>query len=402
METIKEQKVKGEFEMSFQRLDTVSMLEEKLAAAKDIRLYGAGYYLNFFLGELGKLSVNYREKIKCIMVSDVKKNPASVQGIPIVSYKDEDLTGEHHFVFLTLGHRFAGEVYGQLEEYGCSVFEIDFNMFQREAYLDMEQIMHPFIEEFPHNTLSLDQPVQTSEIMAWTCWWQGEEQAPELVKICIASQRKNLPQGVRHIVITQDNYSDYIRLPQHIIDKVQSGDITYTTLSDILRNALLYKYGGFWMDSTILVLKPLDSEILQYPFYTRNIPETQYCTSAMWAGWFMYGKPGNPLFQFVSEGFYYYYSKYDKIKYYFTIDYLIALACNRIPGVQDLLKAVPYNNEKAAELLSHLTEQFDEARYNSFIKGTTIQKLSYKFAWKREEDKENSVYSYLKNTYFEN
>lgn len=223
----------------------------------------------------------------------------------------------------------------------------------------------------------------------------GEEQAPEIVRACLTSQRRNLPRGVRHIVITADNYKNYISLPGHITEKVKDGQITLTTLSDIIRAALLYKYGGFWMDSTLYVCRPLEEDILNYQIYTRNLPEIQYCANAMWSGWFLYAKPGNKLFAFLMESFFYYFSVYDKIKYYFMVDYVIAIACNIFPEVEKQLKEVPYNNEGAQELVKHLMEPYDEQQLEEYIKNTSVQKLTYKLKQAESGRTAGTVCEYL-------
>ena len=51
-----------------------------------------------------------------------------------------------------------------------------------------------------------------------------------------------------------------------IRQKVDNGVITLTHLSDIIRMALLAKYGGFWIDSTVFVTKPITGYDL--PFYS--------------------------------------------------------------------------------------------------------------------------------------
>ena len=376
------------------KINTINELLELLKRVNELRLYGAGYYLHLFLQGTEELDRNYFQKIKCIMVSDVDKNPAQIIGIPIVNYQSENLQPGDS-VLLTLGHRYTEEVYNLLKETGVTVIQIDFNMFQEAAYREVRQSLQPFLDRFPQKLSGLNQPVTETSFTAWTCWWQGEEQAPDIVKACIESQRRNIPEGVKHVVITERNYKDYITLPPYIIEKVNKGSITLTTLSDMIRASLLYKYGGFWMDATLMVFEPLDGKILDYPLYTRNLPETQYCANAMWAGWFLYAKPGSQLFQFLMEGFFYYFSVHDKIKYYFMVDYIISIACNMFPEIEKQLRDVPYNNERAGELGKHLLENFEEQKYEKYTEDTTVQKLSYKLDRTSVDESIYTIYDYL-------
>jgi len=377
-------------------LTKTAELNRFLESGEDIRLYGAGYYLNAFLQEIDRMDRRYLERVKCIMVSDMAGNPTSVRGIPVMTYQEAGLK-QGDLVLLTLGKRFVGAVCDTLIKYvgkGC-IFQLDFNMFHEKAYRDVKKSIQPLIDRFPEHLMCLDEPVPGGGITAWTCWWQGEEQAPEIVKACMESQRRNLPDGVRHVVITQKNYKDYIVLPEYIMDKVESGDIGLPHLADIIRVNLLYKYGGFWMDAEVFVLEPLPETILDYPIYTRNLPETQYYADAMWGIGFMYAQPGNKLFRFLSESLFYYFSVNQKLKYYFTLDYMIAVACNLFPDIKAQLDAVPYNNDKAFELERHLSEPFEQGKYDNYVRKTYIQFLSHKVGWLGKKKTEGTIYEHI-------
>lgn len=381
-------------------LDKVAELEEMLDSAKEIRLYGAGHYLNMFLQEIEKLDKQYLEKIKCIMVSDASVNPAVISNIPVVGYREADLK-QGDLVFLTLGKRFVDEVYNALVQYTGegNIIQMDFNMFHEKAYRDVKESIQPVIDNFPQQLLCPNEPVYGNEITAWTCWWQGEEQAPEIVKACMESQRRNLPEGVKHVVITAQNYEKYITIPKYIIKKVESGDIGLAHLADIIRVNLLYIYGGFWMDAEVFILERLPESILDCPFYTRALPEAAYYTDVVWGTGFLYAKPGSKLFRFLTEGFAYYFSVHDRLKYYFTIDYMISVACNTFPDVKQILAEVPYNNDKAFELARHLMEPFDEERYKVYTKETSIQFLTHKLGTFQKEQTKNTIYEYILKKY---
>ena len=66
---------------------------------------------------------------------------------------------------------------------------------------------------------------EVGERYIWTLWWQGEDHAPEIVKICHNQLKKNA-NGAKVIIITKDNYKDYIELPPYILEKREKGYIT--------------------------------------------------------------------------------------------------------------------------------------------------------------------------------
>ena len=51
-------------------------------------------------------------------------------------------------------------------------------------------------------------------------------------------------------LITYENYSDYVELPDYVVEKHKNGTISRAHFSDVLRFSLLKTYGGMWIDST--------------------------------------------------------------------------------------------------------------------------------------------------------
>ena len=91
----------------------------------------------------------------------------------------------------------------------------------------------------------------------WICWWQGLKNAPEIVKRCVASIQKNAGNH-KVIMITDENYKEFISFPAWIEEKYARGIITKTHLSDLLRISLLAQYGGVWLDSTFFCTGDLE------------------------------------------------------------------------------------------------------------------------------------------------
>ena len=87
--------------------------------------------------------------------------------------------------------------------------------------------------------------------IVWWCWFQGEEKAPDIVKACLESVRRNMPDKKINI-ITESNMWDYVSMPDFIKEKYKKGIISRTHFSDLLRLELLITYGGTWIDSTVL------------------------------------------------------------------------------------------------------------------------------------------------------
>ena len=91
----------------------------------------------------------------------------------------------------------------------------------------------------------------------WIMWFQGINNAPHIIKACIQSILIN---RAKHPVIFLDksNIKKYLELPEYILSKFEDRLFTITHFSDIVRMALLSKFGGYWIDSTYLITTPLN------------------------------------------------------------------------------------------------------------------------------------------------
>ena len=114
--------------------------------------------------------------------------------------------------------------------------------------------------------LSLVRNDMDSNDIIWTCWFQGFENAPEIVRRCISSF-ENI-KGKKVIVIDETNFQNYISLPASILQKFFSGVINYTAFSEIIRLELLASYGGMWLDATMFIPKELKIDCNKYDFFS--------------------------------------------------------------------------------------------------------------------------------------
>ena len=99
----------------------------------------------------------------------------------------------------------------------------------------------------------------------FSIWFQGEENAPEVVKSCFASIRKHCSQEL--VVLDSNTLPDYIELPKPIVEKFRQGKIGYAHFSDLCRVELLYRYGGYWLDATAFVTGPVPDVIADTSFF---------------------------------------------------------------------------------------------------------------------------------------
>lgn len=124
----------------------------------------------------------------------------------------------------------------------------------------------------------------------WQYWAQGfEGELPEVVKVCLDSVDKY--KGDYEVIRLSDGtISDYVDIPDYVWAKRGHG-FSVTAFSNVLRLALLYTYGGVWLDATVLLTGPLPEEYAQYDFFMfqrdENEPHKKYWENsyAYYWGW---------------------------------------------------------------------------------------------------------------------
>lgn len=268
--------------------------------------------------------------------------------------------------------------------------------YSREAY--KKRVIYQYLErEFKNVPLDLSEEGcnkinQTKKI--WVMWWQGQESMPPLVKACFNSLIKNAPAGYEIILLTENNWKDYVDIPEFIIDKFYDGNISITHFSDIIRFALLNKYGGVWLDSTILCSKKIPESFFTSSFFGISISETnKYISLGKWSGYAIGAFSGNCLIQFVLDCYNLYWEKYDHIIDYYLMDYIIRIAYERSPFIRSLISENVVFNNSIFFVQNRLNYPVTDE-----IKEVLNKAIFHKLTWKGLEEGDNTA-RYLQELY---
>lgn len=252
---------------------------------------------------------------------------------------------------------------------------------QRNRRKQLRSMAGDLIEKYKvRNTEQEDAEVSN---YIWVCWWQGEENMSPIVKecyrrICTYNSEKKV------VLITEENLEQWVTFPEYIMEKYNSGTITKTHFSDLLRVELLKEYGGVWMDITLMTFSGVPERFYHYPVYTGKYPSNpqDYNVSKnRWTSYFWVSRyPRNILFCFMSDFWRVYWGKQDVIIEYFLIDYVLDFAYRYVKSIRKELDAVPMNGcgIDAWKLLKILSEVYQENVITSIQKENWMQKLSYK------------------------
>lgn len=227
----------------------------------------------------------------------------------------------------------------------------------------------------------------------WICWFQGMDAAPELVQQCYRSVVLHNPDK-EVIVITSDNYKDYVTFPDYIIEKWEKGIITHTHMTDLLRLELLVTLGGMWIDATVLCTSDdiphyfFDSELF---FYQTLKPGRDGHPSYI-SSWLMSAKTNNKILSATRELCYKYWQTNNTMWDYFLLHDFISIVMDKY--VEDWKRIIPRDNATPHELLLRLFEPFNQEMWDAIRVQTPFHKLTYKFS-EEQKNKPGTFYDEL-------
>lgn len=216
-----------------------------------------------------------------------------------------------------------------------------------------------------------------AEQVIWVMWWQGEQNMPPIVKACYDQLRKVAKQKI--VLITETNYTQYVNIPDYILEKHARGYITTTHLSDIIRVELLRTRGGLWMDATIYAAS-IPDEIFEHDFYTLHAPGMfpEFIGRGNWSTFLLYsGKTATELFSLLYKLYLEYWKDHKSVVDYLLFDYFLNSIVKQKPTLEQVLSSIPVNARYYGFNLS-LDEAFNREKIYAILKESPLQKLTYK------------------------
>lgn len=243
-------------------------------------------------------------------------------------------------------------------------------------------------------------PVETINPKIWQCWWQGEDGLKDITKVCTESVKDNCGK-YSVVLITWDNYQEYVKIPSVAIRKYKEGKVTLTELTDIMRMNLLYQNGGLWVDTTVLVTEPITKMCVESQYFTcKEICRNHaFVSDYRWNTSCIGGQKNHPLFGFVAKMFEVYWTYEDQLIDYYLFDYLIELAYQNIKSVKDDIDKQPFNNPHKHDAQSLLNKDFNEQKFKEIKHDTMFFKLSRKAGCLEEYNGKKTLYKILKEKY---
>lgn len=274
----------------------------------------------------------------------------------------------------------------------------------RDRLIRKHEIMLKYFErrygEFYRNydyAAPMDSVDPAMEGRIWICWWQGLENAPEIVKRCVESIQRNA--GDHQVtIITDRNVEQYIDIPEWVKKKQSEGIISRTNLSDLLRLSLLARYGGLWLDATFFCTGPISEMAFDSPVFSIKRPDYLHCSVAQgyFAGYSLACDTSHRrIFETIRDFFLEYWRTNDYLVDYLLVDYMIVLAQRHNKDIADAFSAIKPNNPRCDDLYRVLGEPYDEEVWSKLTEETNLFKLTWKQDFPLEKDGRPTFYHYV-------
>lgn len=208
-------------------------------------------------------------------------------------------------------------------------------------------------------------------------WFQGIENAPEIVQKCVANTKSRFPD--KFVFLTEENLSDYITLPDHVMRKWKEGKIIPANFSDLVRIELLYQYGGYWFDATDFITGPMPEVVKESDFFM-FITSPRLFSRMFVQTCFIRAKKGNPLLGMWRSLVFEYWRRENKAMDYFLVHYLLKFLVRNNKEAAALFDKMPkLEQDRSHDLWYKIgNEPFDEKRYREMANSIFFQKCSYK------------------------
>jgi hypothetical protein len=173
--------------------------------------------------------------------------------------------------------------------------------------------------------------------VVWMLWLQGWERAPELVRACAETWRRQNP-GWTVRLLDRGRLGDF--LPADALAHVAGKPLEPEAFSDVIRLELLARYGGVWVDATVYCMRPLDTwlpERITAGFFAFARP----AADRMLSSWFLAAAPGSDIVHRWQEAARRYWENRESRDHYFWVHRLFAACHASDPRFRASWDAVP-------------------------------------------------------------
>jgi len=212
----------------------------------------------------------------------------------------------------------------------------------------------------------------------FSIWFQGEENAPDIIKSCFRSIRRNCKQEL--IVLDEKSVFDYISLPDVIIQKYKEGKIHRAHFADICRVELLYEHGGFWLDASDFMMTEMPDWIQKQDFFM-FLTGTKYGSPYSFTqNCFIRARKGAYLLAAWRKMILNYWTKENREFDYFMHQLLYKTLVTYDNRAKEYFEKMPHVSQDPTHVLwaEYRDKKFNKNEFDNMAKEACFQKLTYR------------------------
>lgn len=254
-----------------------------------------------------------------------------------------------------------------------------------------------YISEVEKNYVDIP-PKTNINYRIWQYWDTGLENAPDIVKTCMASVEK-YKNNLERVILTKDNIKDYIDIPEYLYKLRDTGIIKPAHFADIIRTYLLAEYGGCWIDATVLLTEPLPDYIKQSALFVLQNDEAKDFDGLNMANYFI-SSNGNSIILRKMRDFLnlYWQLNDDKFNYFFYLHAftIFTKSSDKNKLEWENMPVLPFLNAQIMQ--DKLLLPFNEKEFENLKQLSPIHKLTYKIrvmTKKKNVDFKGTLYEHL-------
>lgn len=218
--------------------------------------------------------------------------------------------------------------------------------------------------------------------IVWTAWLQGEDGAPPLVRACWASVARALPDYEMR-VLTAANFGRWVTLPDDIVLKYRRGRIPQALMADLLRLAAVERYGGVWIDASVLCtgfgndrLRRRWTAIEEAPLTIFRYFRRGSRQASGLSNWFIAARSHSAVVGATLKMLLAYWHDFDCTTDYYICHLFLAEALRAFPAE---LEPMPRENSFHSILLGGaFGRDFDAVAWDDLVAHVSFHKLSYR------------------------
>lgn len=206
--------------------------------------------------------------------------------------------------------------------------------------------------------------------VAYVYWGQGIETAPPVVRLC-AGQLSAVTSDVECVWLDDRTLGEYVTIAAGVRARIGSNR---THLSDLIRLALLERYGGTWLDATVFVTPAFEqflSKVATADFFGYRYSDPRI------ASWFMTSRPGGIIVSMLKAALDIYWERNTSLLDYYLLHHVFEALYWIAPSFRTAWEASARRSAGPPhELRTILFDEYDPTRLSDTLARSAAHKLS--------------------------